>query len=129
MRFQITNGDETKEYRSFLEAGKDLGVQTKIIQSIVLNNIGGGKFQGRKDNKILFIEKIEKNQDANPIAKIDGKEYFTAPEILREFNLRQKNFASQVKKNNFGFLDGNNNPHRIDWIDPEIVAKLQANYK
>ena len=119
MRFQVTSDGIKKEYETFLEAAKDLGVETRVIHRFLKNNIGGGKFQRRKDKKIFFIERIDKI--CQPLIKIDGQEFFNIPQVLEKYNLRQKNFISQMAKNHFGFLDSEKNPHHVDWVNETLA--------
>ena len=122
MRFQITTGDEKKEYDSFKKAAEDLNIELRTIYRFLQNDIGGGKFQRRSDKKIFWIERTD--QISMPLLKIDGVDYFTIPQVLKTFGLREKNFMSQMVKNHFAFVDSNNLPHKVDWVSEFFLDLL-----
>ena len=101
-----------------------MGIETRIIYRLFTNDIGGGKFQRRKDKKLFFIERID--QTCEPKIKIDGQEFFTISQGLKKFNLRKKKFISQMVKNHFGFLDSEKNPHKVDWMHETLLNLFQA---
>ena len=123
MRFQITTEEgKTKEYDSFKEAAKDLELETRTLYRFLRNNVGGGKFTRRKDQKVVWIEEVGESK-LSPMIKIDGETFFSIPKVLRKFGLNHTKFLNQLKKNHFGFLDSEGNPHRIDWM-AEVLSDV-----
>ena len=119
MKFQITSEGVKKEYESFSEAAKDLNIEPRTIHRFLKNDIGGGNFQRRSDKKVFWIERID--QASEPIITIDGEDFFSLPQILKTFSIRQKKFVSQMAKNHFGFLDSEGLPHKVDWIHETLA--------
>ena len=114
MEFQITTDGKITKYNYFKDAAKDLDITSKTIHRFLNNSVGGGKFQRRSDKKVFFIERT--TQLLETIITIDGEDFYSIPQILKTFGLRQKNFLSQMAKNHFGFIDSKGNLHKINWV-------------
>ena len=81
---------------------------------------------GEKIKKTFLIERIGESK-MTPFIKIDFEDFYNFGRVISKFNLSRTKILHQLQKCQYGFVDGDGNPHKVDWIIDEFseILKIQ----
>ena len=120
MKFSIQ--EEGKEKQIFFtnkEAQEQTGLPSKTNLRVLKS--GNIKYERRVDKKVFWIQE----EDESPFIQIDGKDFFSAEEIQKQFGLSRTVFFNQLCKKKTHFLDSQEKSHEVTWASPRLERLIQ----